>query len=163
MTPACEQAVAELRRLLLGIRFFALLGEIADALLTEGWSLVVQLLEGALISFEFSTEQRRAVESAIACFRSLVGGNMACSNTHTTSVKTQGPGVCCQAAAGQPTPIGARFAATDKNGHCFVCEVKASTSRSHPGVKVFKRGKANVPGSAVSCPSTTGGCCALAA
>jgi hypothetical protein len=91
------------------------------------------------------------------------GGNMACSNTHTTSIKTQGPGVCCTAAAGQPTPIGARFAATDKNGHCFICEVKSSTSRSHPGVKVFKRGKANVVGSPISCPSTSGGCCALAA
>jgi hypothetical protein len=90
---------------------------------------------------------------------------VACVTTHQTSVRTQGPGVCCAAlsASGLTPTVGLRIAAQDKLGHCMVCEVKSSTSRKHPGALVFKRGKSNVPGSAVSCPSSSIGCCALSA
>lgn len=90
---------------------------------------------------------------------------MACANTHRTSTLTQGPGVCCQALAtsGQTPVVGLRIATTNKLGKCIVCEIKASTSPKHPGAMVFKRGKAHVPGSTVSCPSSFEGCCALAA
>lgn len=94
------------------------------------------------------------------------GGNrMACVTTHKVSQTAQGPGVCCAAlgASGQTPVVGLRIAATDAKGHCFVCEVKSSTSKKNPGALVFKRGKSHVPGSAVSCPTSTGGCCSLAA
>jgi hypothetical protein len=90
---------------------------------------------------------------------------MACANTHTVSTLTQGPGVCCSAlaASGQTPVIGLRIAARNRAGKCIVCEIKASTSRKNPGVMVFKRGKAHVPGSTVSCPTSQEGCCALVA
>jgi hypothetical protein len=51
----------------------------------------------------------------------------ACTPTHKTSQLVQGPGVCCAAlGASGITAIGpgTRVAATDKNGKCFICEVK---------------------------------------
>lgn len=98
-----------------------------------------------------------------ACL-ALGGGNVACANTHKTSVTTQGPGVCCAAlvASGLTPVVGLRVAAVNKKGKCIVCEVKASTSPKHQGQLVFKRGKAVVPGSNVSCPTSAEGCCALA-
>lgn len=92
------------------------------------------------------------------------GRNMACATTHKTSTVVQGPGPCCAAYAAAAFPTvqaGQRVVATNKAGKCIVCEVKISTSKTHPGVFVFKRGKASVPGSTVSCPSTAEGCCAL--
>lgn len=82
---------------------------------------------------------------------------MACSNTHNTTTKTQGPGVCCAALGANTPTVGLRFAATDRNGHCFVCQVAASTSKKNPGKLVFKRGK-----SLGICPTSSSGCCALA-
>jgi hypothetical protein len=77
-----------------------------------------------------------------------------CVNTHTESSTVQGPGVCCTAfaAAGLAPAVGARVAATDKNGKCFVCEVKRTTT----GGLGFKRGKGGT-----LCPTKVGGCCAL--
>lgn len=91
------------------------------------------------------------------------GTNMACATTHKVSTVAQGPGVCCAAfsASGLTPAVGVRVVATNKLGKCIVCEIKASTSKKNPGVLVFKRGKASVPGSTVSCPSTAEGCCAL--
>ena len=91
------------------------------------------------------------------------GSKMACATTHKVSSVTQGPGVCCAAfaASGQAPAVGVRVAAVNKLGKCIVCEIKASTSKKNPGALVFKRGKASVPGSTVSCPSTQEGCCAL--
>jgi len=93
----------------------------------------------------------------------LGGTNVACANTHKTSATVQGPGVCCAAltASGLTPAVGVRVAAVNKKGKCIVCEIKASTSVKHPGALVFKRGKAHVPGSAVSCPTSQEGCCAL--
>lgn len=88
-----------------------------------------------------------------------------CTNTHEVTSQVQGPGVCCAALAAsglKPAP-GVRVAATNKDGKCFVCEVKASTSKKNPGALVFKRGKNQVPGSQVNCPSSSHGCCALLA
>jgi len=89
---------------------------------------------------------------------------MACVNTHKTSSTIQGPGICCAAlaASGQTPAIGVRVAATTTTGKCIVCEIKASTSPKHLGKKVFKRGKACAGGTCL-CPSSTGGCCELAA
>lgn len=91
------------------------------------------------------------------------GSNLACVTTHKVSSTAQGPGVCCAAlsASGQTPVVGLRIATTNKNGKCIVCEVKQSTSKRNPGALVFKRGKAHVPGSTVSCPTTQEGCCAL--
>lgn len=90
---------------------------------------------------------------------------MACVNTHKVSSTVQGPGVCCAAlaASGQTPVVGLRIATVNKLNKCIVCEIKASTSVKHPGALVFKRGKAHVPGSTVSCPSASEGCCALMA
>lgn len=89
--------------------------------------------------------------------------NMACATTHKTSSTVQGPGVCCAAlsASGLPPAVGVRVVAQNKLGKCIVCEVTTSRSPKHVGQLVFKRGKASVPGSSVSCPSTSEGCCAL--
>ena len=91
------------------------------------------------------------------------GKTMACATTHKTTTVTQGPGVCCAAfsASGLAPAVGVRVAAVNKLGKCIVCEIKASTSKKNPGALVFKRGKASVPGSTVSCPSSQEGCCAL--
>lgn len=88
---------------------------------------------------------------------------MACATTHKTTTTTQGPGPCCAAlsASGLTPAPGVRVVATNKSGKCIVCEITTSRSPKHPGVLVFKRGKASVPGSSVSCPSTSEGCCAL--
>jgi hypothetical protein len=83
---------------------------------------------------------------------------MACSNTHNVTTKAQGPGRCCAALGTQTPVVGLRFATTDIRGKCMVCEVKASTSPKHPGRLVFKRGKGGN-----LCPTSAGGCCALAA
>jgi hypothetical protein len=137
----------------------------------ENYPVGLGLLAGAAIEArKFSVAGADAINQAISCIRGFLasfggGGNVACATTHTTSIKTQGPGVCCAAlAASNQTPVvGLRIAATNKLGNCIVCVVKASTSKKNPGVLVFKRGKAHVPGSPVSCPSTQEGCCALSA
>lgn len=118
-----------------------------------------------LIEFRF-LNRKPAFRQLTSEFQSVLsrGGNpMACVTTHKTSTTTQGPGVCCAAlsASGLPPVIGLRIAAVNKLGKCIVCEIKASTSKKNPGVLVFKRGKASVPGSLVSCPSSQEGCCAL--
>ncbi len=96
---------------------------------------------------------------------SFFGGglNMACTTSHKTSTTVAGPGVCCAAlsASGAVPTVGLRLSALNKLGKCIICEIKASTSVKHPGALVFKRGKAQVIGSQVSCPSSSGGCCAL--
>lgn len=106
-----------------------------------------------------------AIRNLIRCVEALIGGNMAaCSDTHKTSVQTPGPGKCCAAleASGLTPAIGVRVTAVNSAGKCIVCEIKASTSKKNPGALVFKRGKAHLPGSQVSCPTTTEGCCILA-
>ena len=80
----------------------------------------------------------------------------ACVNTHNVTTKTQGPGICCSHMPAGAPHVGMRWAATDKKGHCFVCEIKASTSQKHPGQMVIKRGR-----SAGLCPTSVGGCCRL--
>lgn len=180
-TTACDIAIVRLRNLLLGVRFFALLAEISDALLTEGWSLAAQILEAALIGYEFSTEQRAAVESAIACFRSLTGGSMACTTTHS-GPKVQGPGTCCAAvqsgaltkppagtilppyvtgSKGGGLPAGRSTMVTiiDSRGisECGTCMIVGSKSAKHPGRPVLKFVRGG-PG----CPVGGSGCCAMA-
>lgn len=120
----------------------------------------------ALRNLGYSPSPGLTINQLIAFVRALVsggGGNVACANTHTTSVKAQGPGVCCAAlsASGLTPAVGVRVAAVNAAGKCIVCEVKSSTSRKSPGTLVFKRGKSHVPGSAVSCPTSQEGCCAL--
>jgi len=110
-----------------------------------------------------------AASVLVSFFEEFLGGgisNMACATTHKVSTTVQGAGPCCAAysaafPAGHIPVVGERVAATNKLGKCIVCEVKASTSRKHPGMLVFKRGLAHVAGSVVSCPSTAEGCCAL--
>lgn len=178
-TTACDIAIVQLRNVLLGVRFFALLAEISDALLTEGWSLAAQILEAALIGYEFSTEQRAAVESAIACFRSLTGGsNMACQTTHSGG-RVQGAGLCCaavQAGALTPPPAGTTLPiyvkgskgaglpagrvtqVTDSKGDCATCMIVGSKSPAHFGKPVLKFIRGG-PG----CPTGGSGCCAMVA
>lgn|SRR5216684_3544933 len=104
-------------------------------------------------------------ELVIRFYNSLFGGgsNMACATTHKTSTTVQGPGVCCAAlsTSGLTPAVGVRVAAVNSKGACIVCEIKASTSKKHPGALVFKRGLNHVIGSQVSCASASGGCCAL--
>lgn len=83
---------------------------------------------------------------------------MACANQHKTSTIVQGPGVCCAALGSQTPTVGLRFTATNKLGHCIVCQIKASTSKKNPGALVFVRGK-----SLGLCPTSNVGCCSLAA
>jgi hypothetical protein len=117
-------------------------------------------------------QQGMTVSQLTAFIRALIasgtgGPGMACATTHSTTTKAQGPGVCCAALSaagygpGNPPPIGTRVAAQNRLGNCIVCQVSASTSRKHPGVPVIRRGKSFVAGSAVSCPTSSGGCCAL--
>jgi hypothetical protein len=130
------------------------------ALISLGVEIGPQLL-GAIAALGVTC----TVAALVRFFEKFLAGdvNMACANTHKSSSTVQGPGPCCAAfsASGLTPAPGVRVVATNKNGKCIVCEVKASTSRSHPGVLVFKRGKAVVAGSNVSCPSTAEGCCAL--
>jgi len=105
-----------------------------------------------------------SVTGAVNALKSLIGGSsMACTPSHNVTTKASGPGVCCAAlsASGVAPAVGVRVAATNSKGQCIVCEIKASTSKKHPGTLVFKRGAASKPGSQVSCPSTSQGCCAL--
>jgi hypothetical protein len=181
-TTACDIAIARLRNILLGVRFAALLAEISHAFLTDGWSLIVQILEAALISFEFSTEEKAAVISAIACFRSLTGGsNMPCATTHS-GPRVQGAGTCCaavQSGALTPPPAGTILAPYVKGSHgaglpagrstqvniitasgnseCGTCMIVGSRSTSHPGKPVLKFIRGG-PG----CPTGGSGCCAMA-
>lgn len=178
VTTACDTAIFRLRQLLLGVRFAALLAEISHAFLTEGWSLIVQILEAALIGYEFSTEERAAVVSAIACFRSLTGGsNMACQTTHSGG-RVQGAGLCCsavQAGALTPPPPGTTLPpyvkgshgtglpagrvtqVTTANGECATCMIVGSRSTAHLGKPVLKFIRGG-PG----CPVGGSGCCAMA-
>jgi hypothetical protein len=107
------------------------------------------------------------IGSAIREFVNLLlgGAPMACANTHKVSTNAQGPGVCCAAlsASGLTPAPGVRVAAVNSAGKCIVCQVKTSTSKKNPGRLVFVRGKAQVAGSTVNCPTTQEGCCALAA
>jgi len=122
----------------------------------------IAYLAGAGIVF-LGPQTVAAVRAFINSLTSGGGNSVACSTTHKVSTTAQGPGVCCAAltASGQTPVVGLRIAATNKLGKCIVCEVKASTSKKNPGVLVFKRGKAVVPGSPVSCPTSAEGCCAL--
>jgi len=107
------------------------------------------------------------VGSAIQNFvNNLISGGtstVACTTFHTTTSKTQGPGVCCAAltASGQTPVAGLRIAATNSKGNCIVCQVKVSTSKKNAGKLVFVRGKSVVAGSTVVCPTASEGCCAL--
>jgi hypothetical protein len=182
MTP-CDIAIANLRTLLVGLRFAALLSEIADALLTEGWALVVQILEAALIGFEFTAEQKSAVVSVIACINSFLGGNtMACTTTHS-GPRVQGAGTCCaavQSGALQRPPAGTILPPYVAGSHgaglpagrstqvniitaagvseCGTCMIVGSKSTKHPGKPVLKFIRGG-PG----CPVGGSGCCAMAA
>jgi hypothetical protein len=183
MTP-CEQALVNLRSLLVGLRFAALLSEIADALLTEGWALVVQILEAALIGFEFTAEQKSAVVSVIACIKTFLGGNtMACTTTHA-GPRVQGAGTCCSKVgvagglvkppagtilppyvtgshgAGLPSGQSVQVNIINSAGvsECGTCMIVGSTSRKHPGKPVLKFIRGG-PG----CPVGGSGCCAMAA
>jgi len=83
-----------------------------------------------------------------------------CNPTHHSTTLVQGPGKCCAAwsAAGfTNAQVGQRVAITLSNGKCGICEVKILKK----GGFGFKRGKAQVPGSQVSCPTTRQGCCNL--
>ena len=85
----------------------------------------------------------------------------ACSDSHRTSQLVQGPGVCCAALTSSGTTtvaVGTRVVATNSRGQCIICEVK----RGKKGGLVWKRGKAQQPGSPAQCPTTREGCCALA-
>lgn len=135
------------------------------AALLDG-SLTVAEAIAALAGLGIDYLGQKTINALGQFIRAKIGGtNVACATTHKTSATVQGPGVCCAAltASGLPPTVGLRVAAVNKKGKCIVCEVKASTSVKHPGALVFKRGKAHVPGSAVSCPSSSEGCCALAA
>jgi hypothetical protein len=85
------------------------------------------------------------------------GGDMACADTHTGAApRIAGKGACCSALGTRiPTP-GLRFAAKDKRGRCFVCEIKVNAK----GQNVFKHGK-SCEGGTCLCPSSRHGCCAL--
>ena len=92
----------------------------------------------------------------------IAGGNNVptCNPTHHSTTLVQGPGKCCAAwsAAGfTNAQVGQRVAITLSNGKCGICEVKILKK----GGFGFKRGKAQVPGSQVSCPTTRQGCCNL--
>jgi hypothetical protein len=182
MTP-CDIALANLRTLLVGVRFTSLLAEIAEATLTEGWSLIVQILEAALISLEFSLEQRTAIVNAIACFKSFLGGNaMACTTTHS-GPRVQGAGTCCaavQSGALTKPPAGTILPPYIAGSHgaglpagritqvniitaagvseCGSCMIVGSKSTKNPGKPVLKFIRGG-PG----CPVGGSGCCAMAA
>ena len=83
---------------------------------------------------------------------------MACANTHNLTQKVQGAGKCCAGLGSQTPVLGLRFGAIDSKGKCFVCEIAQSRSIKHPGKLVFRRGKGGT-----ICPTSTGGCCSLAA
>lgn len=145
-----------------------LAAEILEGIVTEEAAAVLAALGSLLHVWEtlgLLEEGARDIRQAFNCLRDLITGSnsMACASTHNVSSRAQGPGVCCAAfSAANLTPaVGARVAATDSKGHCFVCEVKASTSRKHPGQLVFKRGQSQKAGSNVSCPTTQNGCCSL--
>lgn len=106
------------------------------------------------------------------------GANVACTTTHRVSSNVQGAGLCCQAVqsglltpppkgttlpvytpgSASTLPAGRITVVTDAAGHCASCMIVGSASKKHPGRPVLKfiRG-------GPSCPSATGGCCALAA
>ena len=131
--------------------------------------------EGIVCFTKLSAELQAepAIKRAYAIvLRALRSNSMACATTHKTSTRTQGPGVCCAALSaagfgpGNPPPIGTRVVAQTQAtptsaSHCIVCQVSSSTSAKHPGQPVIKRGKNFVAGSAIACPSSAGGCCAL--
>jgi hypothetical protein len=147
-----------------------ILVEAAAEFAVENYPVGLGLLAAAAVEArKFSVAGADAINQAISCIRGFLasfgGRNVACASTHKTSIQTQGPGVCCAAltAANIPPAVGVRVSAVNKLGKCIICEVTTSRSPKHPGQLVFKRGKASVPGSAVSCPSTFEGCCALSA
>lgn len=91
---------------------------------------------------------------------------MPCVNTHSSTSQTQGPGVCCAAlaASGQAARVGLRLQTQSRAGKCIVCEVTTSRSPKHAGQLVFKRGRnAGAVQFGSPCPSSSHGCCALAA
>ena len=141
------------------------LAVILELLLSGGASISETIATLSEIGFIYKGLQ--TIGAVAQYINSLIGGGkVACANTHKTSTLVQGPGVCCAAltASGLTPAVGVRVAAVNKKGKCIICEVKLSTSKkAAPGQLAFKRGKAAVPGSAVSCPSTVEGCCALAA
>lgn len=121
----------------------------------------------ALQNLGYNPSPGLTINQLIAFVRALVsggGGTVACANTHKVSSTAQGAGICCAAlgASGLTPAVGVRIAAVNKANKCIVCEIVPSRSAKHPGTLVFKRGKSHVPGSAVSCPTSQEGCCALA-
>lgn len=155
-----------------GLLAVVLVEDEAGALTLEVPTLILigGLIESAYKNIKgFSVSGAAALNNAVSCIKSLlqsiVGGgtvNMACQTTHTSSTRSNGPGACCAAfaASGLTPAVGARVAATDKNGKCIVCQVTASTSKKHPGQLVFKKGKNFVAGSQVTCGGSSG-CCSL--
>lgn len=167
---SCNQALNRAEAALLALPGFAgTVEKIAAAVAEEAWPVALGLLVAAYAEARsISTNAANAINLALACLRQWLsqtfgGGPVACATTHKVSTVAQGPGVCCAAfsASGLAPVVGARVVATNKNGKCMVCEIKASTSKKNPGMLVFKRGKNQVPGSTVSCPSTSEGCCYL--
>lgn len=98
---------------------------------------------------------------------------MACAPTHRTSQKVQGSGLCCAQVdsgllAKTPGSVGPATTINTASGpRCGHCIVRASTNRKHPGKAVLgwrfgnPSGFALAPGQA--CPTSSGGCCSLAA
>lgn len=176
--PACQTAITNAEAALaqvveatgIGAEIAGLLiGGVADLEIPQ-LLLIGGLLEAAYTNIKgFSVSGAAALNNAVACIKallqSIVGGgtvNMACQTTHTSTTRSNGPGACCAAfaASGLTPAVGARVAATDKNGKCIVCQVTASTSKKHPGQLVFKKGKNFVAGSQVTCGGSSG-CCSL--
>lgn len=133
--------------------------------------ILSELIEGTLTAaaaiaavqaLGFNIDPRSSAGQVISFIQSLIGGSSVpvCNPTHHVSSLAQGPGKCCAAwsAAGfTAAAVGQRVAITLSNGKCAICEVKINR---HGGFG-FKRGKAQVPGSQVSCPTTRQGCCNL--
>lgn len=120
----------------------------------------IGFIEGLLTKTEFAV-LRSLAEKLCKKPKPPNGGKppvaAACVNTHKVSSAVQGPGVCCKTmpadVRAHPAP-GERWAATDKRGKCFVCEIKTNKD----GSLGFKRGK-----SAGLCATTKHGCCSLLA
>ena len=167
LSPSCRAALDAAELALLGFPILAAkILEAGVAFEADEVAVGLGLLGAAYFeATKISQQAANAINNAILCIRSffLGGTNVACATTHKVSTVAQGPGVCCAAftASGLTPAVGVRVVATNKLGKCIVCEVKASTSKKSPGTLVFKRGKASVPGSTISCPSTAEGCCAL--
>lgn len=161
--PGLSAVVLELDALLLSAlesEGFALIAE-----LTAIYKLVKSLAAKLINSSTLAAKALNQAGDCVLAYLNQLRGTkpMACATTHKVTSNVQGPGPCCAAlsASGLAPAVGVRVVGTNKAGKCIVCEITTSRSPKHPGMLVFKRGKASVPGSSVSCPSTAEGCCAL--